>query len=163
MGDLIMIKKYVKGHEQRGAEVIKALEELGGKNNTNLSGGFTNCVYYINEDNEIDVLNESSISGKLIQEYFEEIKLPEQFDSVIKEPKQIYWFRATKDDTKNQALFEKLCDLVGINKTWIRVSEGIVYFNPSRDATSFCPNQNVGSSIECAIVMMIGKELVIEQ
>lgn len=156
-----MIKKYIKGNGQRGAEVIKALKELGGKNSTNLTGKFSNCFYYIKEYNEIDIANESSTFGKLMQEYFEEIKLPEQHNVAIKEPKQIYWFRATEDDAKNQALFDKLCDLVGINKTWIRVGDGIVYFNPFGDGTSFCPNNIV--SEECTIAMMVGKELVIEQ
>lgn len=42
-----MIKKYIKGNKERGAEVIKALEELGGKNKLNLNGKDCNCLYYI--------------------------------------------------------------------------------------------------------------------
>lgn len=103
-----MIKKYVKGHDLRGAEVIKALEELGGINKINLRGNSLNCLYYIRQDNVIDSLSEVLFAGKIMQECFEEIKLPEQFSVAIKEPKQIYWFRATEDDVKNQALLDKL-------------------------------------------------------
>lgn len=164
MGDIIMIKKYIKGHELRGTEVIKALEELGGLNKLNLNGKDYNCLYYIREDSVIDILHKSLFVGKMMQECFEEIKLPEQpkFNVVIKEPKQIYWFRATKDDTKNQALFDKLYSFIGINKCDMRVDDGIVCFNPLKNSTMFYPNQYVTSSIECTIAMMIGKELVIE-
>lgn len=158
-----MIKKYIRGNKNRGAEVIKALEELGGENRINLNGEDFNAIYYIREDGMIDVLYKSFFTGKLVQECFEEIKLSEKLNIVIKEPKQIYWFRATKDDTKNQALLDKLYSFIGINKRNIRVDEGIVYFNPLKNLIMFYPNQFVTSSIECTIAMMIGKELVIEQ
>jgi hypothetical protein len=93
-----------------------------------------------------------------MQEYFEEIKLPEQLNVVIKEPKQIYWFRATKDKAKNKALFDKLCDLVGSDKYCIGVSDGIIYFNPSKNIITYCVENHINSSIECTIAMMIGKE-----
>lgn len=158
-----MIKKYIKGNAERGAEVIKALEELGGVNCGNHKGIRTDCFYYIKENGIIDLVQDFTSLGKVIQECFEEIKLPEQHNVVIKEPKQIYWFRATEDDAKNQALFNKLCDLVGIDKRSTKVSGGIIYFNPLRNATSFCPNHHIYSSIECTTAMVIGKELVIEQ
>lgn len=158
-----MIKKYIRGNKERSAEVIKALEELGGKNSTNLSGKFSNCFYYIKEYNEIDIANESSTFGKLIQECFEEIKLSEKLNITIKEPKQIYWFRTTKDKAKNKALFDKLCDLVGSDKYCIDVSDGIIYFNPSKNVITYCVENHINSSIECTIAMMVGKELVIEQ
>lgn len=158
-----MIKKYVKGHDLRGAEVIKALEELGGVNCYGHRGIRTDCFYYISENGKIDLMRNSSDCGKIMQECFEEIKLPEQLNIVIKEPKQIYWFRATEDNAENQALFDKLCDLVGINKRGIKVSDGIVYFNPFSGSTTFCANQHLYSSIKSTIAMMVGKELVIEQ
>ena len=158
-----MIKKYIKGDAQRGDEVIKALEELGGVNCNNCKGRRTDCFYYIKEDSIIDLVQDFTAFGKVIQECFEEIKLPEQLNIVIKEPKQIYWFRATNDDAKNQTLFDKLCDLVGIDKRSTKVSGGIIYFNPFRDTTLFCPNHHIYSSIECTTAMLIGKELRIEQ
>ena len=158
-----MIKKYIKGNAHRGAEVIKALEELGGKNTLELSGQCTDCFYYITTKGIIDLTQCNLDFGKVIQECFEEIRLSEQINITIQEPKQIYWFRATNDNAKNQALFNKLCDLVGIDKRSTKVSDGIVYFNPLRNTTSFCPNHQIYSSIECTTAMMIGKELRIEQ
>lgn len=158
-----MIKKYIKGNAQRGAEVIKALEDLGGENKTNLSGKDSNCLYYIREDSVMDVVAKSLFAGKIMQEFFEEIVLPEKLNIVVKEPKQIYWFRTTKDDTKNQALFDKLYELIDVNKRDIKFDDGIVCFNPLKNSTMFYPKQYVNSSVECTIAMMIGKELVIEQ
>ena len=37
----------IKGHATRGAEVINALESLGGKNIHNYTGKDTNNVYFI--------------------------------------------------------------------------------------------------------------------
>ena len=153
-----MIKKFIRGNEQRGAEVIKALEELGGKNKTNLSGVFTNCFYYIKENNEIDVLNESSTFGKLIQECFEEIKLPEKLNIAIKEPKQIYWFRATEDDTKNQALLDKLSELSGHSDISLLTSrKSCIYFNELDRIVCYDIDNKLSR-----MAMMIGKELVID-
>lgn len=159
-----MIKKYIKGNKERGAEVIKAIEELGGENLLKYSGEYENSFYYINADNIIDFVQNTSNTGRIIQECFEEIKLPEHnFNVSTKEPKQIYWFRATKDKAKNQALFDKLCDLVGLDSCCIDVSDGIIYFNPSRNVITYCVENHIYSSIECTIAMMVGKELVIEQ
>ena len=157
-----MIKKYIKGNAQRGAEVIKALEDLGGINCDNHRGIRTDCFYYIKEDSIIDLVQDFTAFGKIIRECFEEIKLPEQHNIVVKEPKQIYWFRTTKDDTKNQALFDKLYELIDVNKRDIKFDDGIVCFNPLKNSTMFYPKQYVNSSVECTTAMMIGKELVIE-
>lgn len=157
-----MIKKYIKGNKERSSEVIKALEELGGKNTSNFIETYEDCFYYINADNIITFVTTPAFKS-IIQECFEEIKLTERHNVVIKEPKQIYWFRATKDKAKNKVLFDKLCDLVGINKCYMDVSDGIVYFNPLRNSAAFCPEHHLRSSLEYATVMIFGKELVIEQ
>lgn len=161
-----MIKKYIRGNKKRGAEVIKVLEELGGKNTCKFSGKDEDCFYYINADNIITFVKTPAFKS-IIQECFEELELIElpkpNFNFVIKEPKQIYWFRATEDKAKNQALFDKLCDLVGLDKCYIDVSDGIIYFNPLKNSIIFYPKQYITSSVECTIAMMVGKELVIEQ
>ncbi|MBR4983236.1 MAG: hypothetical protein IKY94_11825 [Lachnospiraceae bacterium] len=68
-----MIKKYIRGNA-RGAEVIKALEELGGVNCDNHKGIRTDCFYYIKGDGIIDLVQDFTVLGKVIQECFEEIK-----------------------------------------------------------------------------------------
>lgn len=163
MGDLIMIKKYIKGNSQRGAEVIKALEELGGVNCDRRKGIRTDCFYYIKENGIIDLVQYFTALGKVMQECFEEIKLPEQHNVAIKEPKQIYWFRATEDNAKNQALLDKLTDITGIDRLHTKLSNGTMYYNPLKNSAIFCPFSCSTPSIECTIAMMIGKELVIEQ
>lgn len=157
-----MIKKYIKGNKERGAEVIKALEELGGKNTLNLNGGYTSCFYHISAKGIIELTQISSTFGEAIQECFEEIKLPERHNVVIKEPKQIYWFRATEDNAKNQALLDKLTDITGIDRLHTKLSNGTMYYNPLKNSAIFCPFSCSTPSIECTIAMMIGKELVIE-
>ncbi len=46
----------IRGHKTRGAEVIKALEELGGKNSYPLSGGYEGNIYFIDKYNVIDYM-----------------------------------------------------------------------------------------------------------
>lgn len=157
-----MIKKYIKGNEKRGAEVIKALEELGGVNCDHHKGIRTDCFYYIKENGIIDLVQYFTALGKVMQECFEEIKLPEQHNVAIKEPKQIYWFRATEDDVKNQALLDKLTDITGIDRLHTKLGDGTMYYNPLTNSVIFCPYY-CSTPIECTIAMMIGKELVIEQ
>ena len=154
-----MIQKYIRGNKNRGTEVMKALEELGGKNELHYNGEADNGFYYINEHNEIDVLYESSTFGKFIQECFEEIKLPKQLNIVIKEPKQIYWFRATEDDDKNQALTHKLAELLGhSNISFMTSRKSRIYFNEYDRIVCY----DIESGLS-RMAMMVGKELVIEQ
>ena len=158
-----MIKRYIKGNKERGAEVIKALEELGGENKLNLYGKDCNCLYYIREDSVIEALHKSLFSGKMMQECFEEIKLPEQpkprFNAVVKEPKQIYWFKATEDEAKNQALLDKLSELSGHSDISLMTSrKSCIYFNECDKIVCYDIDNKLSR-----MAMMIGKELVIEQ
>ena len=74
-----MIKKFIRGNNTRGAEVIKALEDLGGLNKAKLHGIHPDRIYIINRhDNSIDMWDDTSDYAILIQECFEEIKLPEK-------------------------------------------------------------------------------------
>lgn len=154
-----MIKKYIKGNKERGAEVIKVLEELGGKNKANFNGEDCNCLYYIREDSVIDVLQKSFFTGAIMQECFEEIKLPKQFNIVVKEPKQIYWFKATKDEAKNQALLDKLSELSGHSDISLMTSrKSCIYFNECDKIVCYDIDNKLSR-----MAMMVGKELVIEQ
>lgn len=159
MGDIIMIKKYIRGNEERGAEVIKALEDLGGVNCNNITGIRTDCFYYIKEDSIIDVVQDFTALGEIIQECFEEIKLPEQFSVAIKEPKQIYWFRATEDTAKNQVLLDKLSELSGHSDISLMTSrKSCIYFNEFDKIVCYDIENKLSR-----MAMMVGKELVIEQ
>lgn len=149
-----MIKKYIKGNKERGAKVIKALEELGGKNKANFNGEDCNCLYYIREDGVIDVIQKSFFAVAIMQECF-----PEQFNIVVKEPKQIYWFRATEDEAKNQALLDKLSELSGHSDISLMTSKkSCIYFNECDKIVCYDIDNKLSR-----MAMMVGKELVIEQ
>lgn len=49
-------KIAIRGHRTRGAEVIKVLEELGGKNNYFHGGRSERNIYFIDKNNEIDYI-----------------------------------------------------------------------------------------------------------
>jgi len=75
-----MIKKYIRGHETRGDEVIKELEKLGGVRPFGCLCNYPDNFYIINHknNNEITVVS-SDYLKELIEQTFEEIKLPEEF------------------------------------------------------------------------------------
>lgn len=153
-----MIKKYIRGNDQRGDEVIKALEELGGANHYNHRGIRTDCFYYITAKGTIDLVLIASGSGRIVQECFEEIKLPERHNVAIKEPKQIYWFRPTEDKAKNQALLDELSELSGHSDISLMTSrKSCIYFNELDRIVCYDIDNKLSR-----MAMMIGKELVIE-
>ncbi len=75
-----MIKKYIRGNELRGDEVIKELEKLGGKNRAAHTGCDAENFYIINNKNENQIESvSSSYLKELIEQTFEEIQLTEKF------------------------------------------------------------------------------------
>ena len=75
-----MIKKYIRGNSERGSDVIKELEKLGGVN-TYKCDGTANCFYFIDNQNNIQYVGRNMLAVDLLKECFEEIKLPEPFKS----------------------------------------------------------------------------------
>ena len=43
-----MKKVFIRGNEERGSEVIKMLEDLGGVNNSAHEGAYESNLYYVN-------------------------------------------------------------------------------------------------------------------
>lgn len=75
-----MIKKYIRGHSTRGDEVIKELEKLGGVKPFGCLCNYPDNFYIINHKNNNEITTVSSEYLKeLIEQTFEEIKLPEEF------------------------------------------------------------------------------------
>ena len=75
-----MIKKYIRGHSTRGDEVIKELEKLGGVRPFGCLCNYPDNFYIINHKNNNEITTVSSEYLKeLIEQTFEEIKLPEVF------------------------------------------------------------------------------------
>lgn len=157
-----MIKKFIKGHPKRGAEVIQELEKLGGIN-SGYNGSVEGYLYFIDKGGWIDSTESTSKIADILIETFEEIKLDEEpYKVKVKEPKPIYWFRATEDRERNQALFDKLNDLVGKDKRNAKMANGIVVYNPVRDSIEFSAFNCSAPIIELQIIMMVGQELVID-
>ena len=72
-----MKEVFIRGNNERGSEVIKMLEDLGGVNSSCLKGTSEILLYYIDTNNQIDFVAPSSKLGIIIQECFEELHLPE--------------------------------------------------------------------------------------
>ena len=72
-----MKKVFIRGNKERGSEVIKMLEDLGGVNSLYCAGARETLLYYINKHNHIDSVSFRGELGTIIQECFEELYLPE--------------------------------------------------------------------------------------
>ena len=75
-----MIKKYIRGNEFRGIEVIKELEKLGGVNEYGFVCNLASEFYIIDhtDGNKIKEVSRGYVK-ELIEQTFEEIHLPEVF------------------------------------------------------------------------------------
>ena len=70
-------KVYIKGDSKRGAEIIKLLKNLGGRNCYNCKGDAEKNIYYINPLGDISCVMECQYSEwLLVKEFYKEIKLP---------------------------------------------------------------------------------------
>lgn len=66
---------YLYGNSERGSDVIKYLESLGGRNHRNLDGGEDNVIYFI-DNNGIIIKAETRKPKYLwVKDHFKEIKL----------------------------------------------------------------------------------------
>lgn len=69
----------IRGHKDRGAEVIKALEELGGRNNHYIFGTEADNIYFIDENNNIKCKRHCpQYKVYTLEEYLETLKQTEQ-------------------------------------------------------------------------------------
>lgn len=85
-----MIKKFIRGNKERGAEVIKALEDLGGVNRYTLDGTDSDSCYFINNSNHIVAWSENFEATDMIQECFEELVLEDK--KVITNKQFAIWY-----------------------------------------------------------------------
>ena len=69
-------KVYIKGNPKRGAEIIKTLTDLGGKNLYRYNGEDDNIYYYIAPNRVIRVVASTYEVFPFIEEFYKEIKLP---------------------------------------------------------------------------------------
>ena len=85
-------KIAIRGHKTRGAEVIKALEELGGSNSAKVRGHFCDAIYFIDNNNKIHYKSDALIDTDKFQiytleEYLKTLNQTEQIKSTNMEKK----------------------------------------------------------------------------
>lgn len=72
-------KVYYRGDEKRGDEIIKALEELGGKNSKYYNGTSNTFYYFIGRNSVINGIKEGDKDAEwLLKQSFTEAFLPEE-------------------------------------------------------------------------------------
>ena len=70
---------YIKGDRNRGNEIIKLLEDLGGVNSWSYAGTDEESLYYINPRGNIEYIYDYEFLPEclLVKEFYREIELPE--------------------------------------------------------------------------------------
>lgn len=103
-------KIYLRGDSERGDEVIKILEGLGGNNTFSYKGKNKDAYYFINPKGEID--SETPFSGKVfpyVKEFYKEIKLPRWKPKYKERYYRINWRGAIVDDIWHDTQDEEIC------------------------------------------------------
>lgn len=103
-------KVYLKGDSERGDEVIKYLEDLGGSNTLSLHGNRNEIYYFINPNG---VIISTTVSGgyflPFIKEFYKEVKLPRWKPKYKERYYRISWEGRVVDDTWTDTQDEKIC------------------------------------------------------
>ena len=103
-------KVYIKGNIERGDEVIKYLEDLGGSNTLSLHGNRNEVYYFINPEGIIDATY--IVGGAIcpfIKEFYKEVKLPRWKPRYKEHYYRINWMGAIVDDIWHDTQDERLC------------------------------------------------------
>ena len=107
-------KIAIRGHITRGAEVIKALEELGGSNSAKVRGHFCDAIYFI-DNNKIHYKSDALIDTDKFQiytleEYLETLKQTEQMNDKTQRQLSVdietakQWYKTDNETLKQLAL-----------------------------------------------------------
>lgn len=103
-------KVYIKGNIERGDEVIKYLEDLGGSNTLSLHGNRNEVYYFINPEGIIDATY--IVGGAIcpfIKEFYKEVKLPRWKPRYKEHYYRINWMGAIVDDIWHDTQDERIC------------------------------------------------------
>ncbi len=103
-------KVYIKGDPNRGAEVIKALTDLGAINLNNLDGKYEKAYYYISPLGFIiEVTNYEENMMSILKEFYKEIKLPRWKPKYKEHYYRINWKGAVVETTWYDTQDERIC------------------------------------------------------
>ena len=101
----------IRGHKDRGAEVIKALEELGGRNNHYIFGTDVDNMYFIDENNNIDCKRHcTQYQIYTLDEYLQSLKQTEQINDNTQRQISVdietakKWYKTNNETLKQLAL-----------------------------------------------------------
>ena len=101
---------YIKGNAEKGNEIIKLLEDLGGRNSNCMDGKNTNSYYFINPNGVI--ISTAGSGGYLlpfIKEFYKEAKLPRWKPKYKERYYRINWRGAVVDDIWHDTQDEEIC------------------------------------------------------
>ena len=70
------MRVWIRGNKERGEEVIKALTDLGAKNNFKHHVWNEDAIFFIDKNNEVDSTVKESTLAAFIANFYKEIKLP---------------------------------------------------------------------------------------
>ena len=104
-------KVYIRGVGDRGDEVIKTLEDLGGGNPYRYHGDNNNAYYYINPDGEI-AYTCADVEFRLLpflREFYKEIKLPRWKPKYKERYYRINWKGAVVETAWYDTQDEEIC------------------------------------------------------
>ena len=100
-------KVYIRGNIERGDEVIKYLEDLGGCNSRHMNGKNVNAYYFINPNGYIAISTPTLLP--YIKEFYKEVKLPKWKPRYKEHYYRINWLGAVVDDIWHDTQDERLC------------------------------------------------------
>ena len=100
---------YIKGNPKRGAEIIKTLTDLGGKNTYRYNGEDDNIYYYIAPNGVIKVVASTYEVFPFIEEFYKEVKLPKWKPRYKEHYYRINWQGAIVDDIWHDTQDEEIC------------------------------------------------------
>ena len=102
-------KIYIRGNSERGGEVIKTLENLGGNNPCRYHGIDYTAYYYINPDGEIAYAYNNGDIYPFLREFYKEIKLPRWKPKYKESYYRIDWKGSIVDDIWHDTEDERIC------------------------------------------------------
>ena len=103
-------KVYIKSVPNRGNEIIKTLEDLGGNNTLKLQGNRNDAYYFIDSKGRIDVTSIiGGVACTFLKEFYKKIKLPRWKPKYKERYYRINWKGAVVETTWYDTRDEELC------------------------------------------------------
>ena len=103
-------KVYIRGNAKKGNEVIKLLEDLGGRNSHSMDGNNVNAYYFINPNGIIvNTCSSGSEVFSYVKEFYKEISLPKWKPKYKEQYYRINWKGSVVYDIWHDTQDERIC------------------------------------------------------